>query len=256
MTTARLAKPLALPLPAIAKGIGPGAMKIVPTPGVRSLGPILGLGSGETFELDAVFGHPVRVKKRHVLFRAGEPFTALYAVRLGTFKSLLLAADGREQIVGYHMAADVLGLDAMGRNAHVSEAIALEDSEVWALAVAKLEGLARRAPGLQRNLLGLLSRAARGSQEMMMMLGSMRSEERLAGFLLALAERFRCTGYSATEFTLRMTREEIASYLGLQLETVSRLFSRMHEEGLIQVQGRAIKLLDLPQLKHLAACGT
>ena len=256
MTAARLARPLAAPLPAIAKAIGPGAaMNHAVGPGARGLGLALGLGASAMFELDAALGHPVRVKKREVLFRAGEPLTALYAIRLGTFKSLLLAEDGREQVVGYHMAADVLGLDAIGQDFHVSEAIALEDSEVWALAFTKLEELARREPSLRFNLLGLLSRATHGSQEMMLMLGSMRSEERLAGFLLALAERFRCAGYSASEFMLRMTREEIASYLGLQLETVSRLFSRLHEHGLIQVQGRAVKLLDLPALKALAGHG-
>jgi CRP/FNR family transcriptional regulator len=219
-------------------------------PATTGLG--LALGLHPSVELHTVFGHPVRVKKREVLFRAGEPLTALYAIRLGTFKSLLLSEDGREQVVGYHMTADVLGLDAIGHDLHVSEAIALEDSEVWALALGKLDELAQREPSLRRNLLGLLSRAAHGSQEMMLLLGSMHSDERLAGFLLALAERFRCTGYSATEFMLRMTREEIASYLGLKLETVSRVFSRLHGEGLIQVQGRAVKLIDAPALKRLA----
>jgi CRP/FNR family transcriptional regulator len=253
---ARIAKPLAAPLHAIAKAAAPGAaLNHATDPGARGLGLAFGLGASAVFELDAALGHPIRVKKRAVLFRTGEPLTALYAIRVGTFKSLLLAEDGREQVVAYHMATDVLGLDALGQDLHVSEAIALEDSEVWALAVGKLDEIAQREPSLRRNLLGLLSRAAHGNQEMMLLLGSMHSDERLAGFLLALAERFRCAGYSPTEFMLRMTREEIASYLGLQLETVSRLFSRMHEEGLIQVQGRAVKLLDLSALKTLAGQG-
>ena len=256
MTAARLAKPLAAPLPATAKAIRLcAATDHAAAPGVRSLGLALGLGANAMLELNLALGQPVRVRKREVLFRAGEPLTALYAIRLGTFKSLLLAEDGREQVVGYHMAADVLGLDAVGQHSHVSEAIALEDSEVCALAFAKLDELAYREPSLRFALLRLMSRAAHLNQEMMLMLGSMRSEERLATFLLALAERFRRAGYSASEFMLRMTREEIASYLGLQLETVSRLFSRLHEHGLIQVQGRAVKLLDLPALKALAGHG-
>jgi len=247
MSAVRIARPLAAPLPAITKALGPLAVVGAPACG---LGRTLGLGAIPG--LETLFGGPVRVKKRDVLFHQGSPATALYSVRLGTFKSVLLAEDGREQVIAYHMAADLLGLDALGADSHVSEAVAMEDSEVWTLALSKLEELSRREPRLARNLLGMLSRAAHDSHEMMLVLGSMHSEERLAGFLLALAERFRCAGYSATEFTLRMTREEIASYLGLQLETVGRLFSRLHEEGLIQVQGRAIKLLDLTRLKEMA----
>jgi CRP/FNR family transcriptional regulator len=202
--------------------------------------------------LDAIFGNPARVKKREALFRAGEPFAALYAVRLGTFKTVMLSEDGREQIAGYHMGGDILGLDGIGDERHACEAIALEDSEVCALSFAKLDELARRDPLVRRNLFRLISRDLCRGQEMMLLLGSRRADERLAAFLVNLAGRFRSRGYSANEFALRMTREEIASYLGLKLETVSRLFSRLHAEGLIQVQGRSIKLLDPVGLNAMA----
>ena len=215
----------------------------------------LGLDAEALRELDALFCDHTRVRKREVLYRAGEPFTTLYAIRMGSFKTLVMAEDGREQITAYHMAGDIVGLDGIGEERHACEAIALEDSEVSALPFAKLNDLAHRVPALRRNLFRLISRDLRRGQDMMLQLGSMRAEERLAAFLLNLAERHRSRGYSASEFTLRMTREEIASYLGLKLETVSRVFSHLHEQGLIQVQGRAIKLLDLPALSQLAGHG-
>jgi CRP/FNR family transcriptional regulator len=223
--------------------------------GVRGLGLPEGLGAEALRELDAIFGIHVRVRKREVLFRAGEAFTALFAIRVGTFKTLVLAEDGREQVTGYHMGGDIMGLDGIGEACHACQAVALEDSEVHTVPFARLDEMARHEPVLRRNFFRLVSRDLGRGQDMMLLLGSMRAEERLAVFLLNLAERYRSRGYSASEFLLRMTREEIASYLGLKLETVSRLFSRLHEEGLIQVQGRAIKLLDLPALKHVAGRG-
>jgi CRP/FNR family transcriptional regulator len=221
--------------------------------GVRGLCLPAGLDAEILRELDAVFSNPLRMRKREVLYRGGEPFTALYAIHAGTFKTVVLAEDGREQVIGYHMAADILGLEGIGEDRHACEAIALEDSEVCALPFAKLDEIAHREPALRRSLFRLISRDACRRQDMMLLLGSMRAEERLATFLLNLAGRYQRRGYSASEFTLRMTREEIASYLGLKLETVSRLFSRLQEEGLIQVQGRAVKVLDATALKRMAA---
>ncbi len=204
-------------------------------------------------ELSASFGPPVRLAKRDALFRAGQPFGALYAVRLGTFKTVALAEDGREQITGYHMGGSTLGLEGFGQQRHACDAIALEDSEVCSLPQAKLEELTRRLPALQQSLLRLVCRDLRRGQEMILLLGSMSAEQRLACFLLDLSERHRARGFSASEFVLRMTREEIASYLGLKLETVSRIFSRLHGEGHIQVQGRAIKVIDPVALKRLVS---
>lgn len=223
--------------------------------GVRGSCLPAGLEADALRELDSLFGIQVRVRKREVLYRAGEAFTALYAIRLGTFKTQVLGEDGREHVTGYHIGGDIVGLDGIGEARHACEAIALEDSEVCGVPFAKLDEMALHEPILRRNLFRLVSHDVGHGQDMMVLLGSMRAEERLAAYLLNLAERYRNRGYSSSEFLLRMTREEIASYLGLKLETVSRIFSRLHEEGLIQVQGRAIKLLDLPALKHLARRG-
>jgi CRP/FNR family transcriptional regulator len=201
--------------------------------------------------LDAAFGEPVRVPRRQALYRAGDPPTALYAVRVGTFKTLALAEDGREQITGYHLSGDVVGFDGLGQESHSVEAIALEDSEVCSLPITRLDRLVQRDPQLRRNLLRLVSRDLRRSQDMIVLLGSMTAEQRLVSFLLNVAHRYGARGFSESEFVLRMTREEIASFLGLKLETVSRLFSRLHGEGLIQVQGRAVKLLDTGGMRRI-----
>ncbi len=218
---------------------------------VRSLCLPVGLTDTDLKELDAALGNRVKVKKGDSLFHNGTPFTALYAIRLGSLKTTVLSDDGREQVAGYHMAGDLLGLDGMSDNRHGCEAIALEDSEVCVMPFARIEELARHVPALQHNLHKFLSREIERDHKVMLFLGSMRAEERLAAFLLNLSERYRSRGYSSTEFVLRMTREEIGSYLGLKLETVSRLFSRFQQEGLLQVAGRSVKLIDIPMLKQL-----
>jgi CRP/FNR family transcriptional regulator len=155
-------------------------------------------------------------RKGDALFRNGAPFTALYAVKLGSLKTTVLSNDGREQVSGYHMAGDLLGLDGMGDDRHGCEAIALEDSELCVIPFTRIEELARHVPALQHNLHKFMSREIERDHRVMLLLGSMRAEERLAAFLLNLSERYKTRGYSSTEFVLRMTREEIGSYLGPQ----------------------------------------
>ncbi len=211
----------------------------------------VGLEQDAITQLDALVTSRVKLKKGDTLYRAGDPFGALYAIRLGSVKTTMLAEDGREQVAGYHMLGDVIGMDGIGTEHHGCEAIALEDTECCVLPFSQIGELAQNLPSLQRNLYQFLSREISRDHAIMLMLGSMRAEERLAAFLLNLSHRYRARGYSSTEFNLRMTREEIGSYLGLKLETVSRLFSRFQQEGLIQVQGRSIKLLDIPTLTQL-----
>jgi CRP/FNR family transcriptional regulator len=210
-----------------------------------------GLSTDELRQVETVFGNRVKLRKGDSLYRAGEAFSSLYAVRIGSLKTTVLAEDGREQVSGYHMLGDIIGLDGIGTDHHGCQAVALEDTEVCVLPFERLEELARNITSLQHNLYQFLSREISRDHHIMLLLGSMRAEERLAVFLLNLSDRYRRRGYSSTEFVLRMTREEIGSYLGLKLETVSRLFSRFQEEGLIQVQGRSVKLIDVAALKQL-----
>jgi CRP/FNR family transcriptional regulator, anaerobic regulatory protein len=251
-TTSILASQRCAPAPALQRVIPFRELKPhCASCGMRDLCLPAGLGSDEMRQLDQVVSNHVHVKRRDSLFRSGDPFTSLYAIRLGTFKSLLLTQDGREQVMGYHMGGEIVGIDAIGNHHHAGDVIALEDSEVCVLPFAKLDRLAREVPSLHNNLLRFISRNVCHGHEMMLLLGSLRAEERLAVFLLDLADRYRTRGYSSREFVLRMSREEIASYLGMKLETVSRLFSHLQAEGLLQVQGRTIKLLDSSGLGRL-----
>ena len=218
---------------------------------MRTLCLPVGLTETDVDELEGLLGNRTKLKKGDTLFHNGSPFTALYAVKLGSLKTTVLSDDGREQVAGYHMAGDLLGLDGMGDDRHGCEAIALEDSELCVLPFMRIEELARHVPALQHNLHKFMSREIERDHRVMLLLGSMRAEERLAAFLLNLSERYKARGYSSTEFVLRMTREEIGSYLGLKLETVSRLFSKFQEEGLVMVAGRSIKIIDMPVLKQL-----
>jgi CRP/FNR family transcriptional regulator len=192
-----------------------------------------------------------RLKRGDPLFKAGDPFNALYAIRSGFLKTTILNADGREQVTGFMMTGELLGLDGIGTGHYNGNAVALEDSEVCVLPFARIEELGREVPAIQRNLHSVLSREIVRDHGVMMLLGSMCAEERLAAFLLNLSRRFTARGYSASDFHLRMTREEIGSYLGLKLETVSRLFSRFQADGLIEVQQKHVRIVDIPGLEAL-----
>lgn len=196
-----------------------------------------------------------RLHKGDVLFRAGDPFTALYAIRVGSCKTVTLTHDGVEQVSSYNLPGEIIGVESLGGGVHVCHAVALEDTEVCVLPYERMERLAHEDFGFQRWVHRLLSAALMRERTTTLMLGTMRAEQRLASFLLDLSSRYQLLGYSSTEFVLRMTRDEIGSQLGLKLETVSRLFSRFDEEGLIDVQGRVIKLRDRIGLQQLLASG-
>lgn len=194
-----------------------------------------------------------RVRRGEALFAAGDEFKAIYAVRGGFFKTSLVDGEGREQVTGFFMGGELLGMDGIGAGHYNNAAIALEDSEVCALPYALIEEMAQKSQALQRQLHAVLAREIVRDHGVMMLLGSMRAEERLATFLLNLSKRFTARGYSPSDFHLRMTREEIGSYLGLKLETVSRLFSRFHDDGLIEVQQKHVRILDIAGLSQILA---
>lgn len=211
----------------------------------------VGLTIEEMKRVDALIAHRTKVRKHGTLYRAGDSFHALYAIQIGSLKTTMHAEDGREHVMGYHMPGELIGFDGIGTDRYGADATALEDTEVCVLPFTSIENLARSIPALQHTLHQLMSKEITRDQGMMLLLGSMRAEERLAVFLLNMADRYRRRGYSSTEYALRMTREEIGNYLGLKLETVSRLFSKFQGEGLIQVQGRAVKLLNSVALKRI-----
>ena len=210
-----------------------------------------GLSEPELDRVDRLVGTRRKIKRHGPLYRFGDTFEAIYAIRTGFFKTDVLLDDGRSQVTGFQMAGEILGMDGIGTERHSCNAIALEDSEVCVIPFGKLEEVARDVTALQHNFHKVMSREIVREHGLMTLLGTMRAEERLAAFLLNMSQRFTARGYSPQEFHLRMTREEIGSYLGLKLETVSRTFSKFQEDGYISVQQKHVRILDIPGLRKL-----
>jgi CRP/FNR family transcriptional regulator, anaerobic regulatory protein len=213
------------------------------------------LDSNSAPHIERLLAKRIQFRKGSVLYRAGDRFDKLYAIHAGSCKTVLLARDGQDQIAGYHMAGEIIGMDGIGTDVHGCQATALEEMDVCPLPFDEIENLARLNDQFRQNLQKLLSREGARAHSLMILLGTMRAEQRLAVFLLDLSHRYRERGYSSCEFVLRMTREEIGNYLGLTLETVSRVFSRFQREGMIQVQGRTVKLLDRMAVAQVIDCG-
>jgi CRP/FNR family transcriptional regulator, anaerobic regulatory protein len=210
-----------------------------------------GLAVKERQAFTALIFHPKRLHAGQALFRAGETFHNLYFVKTGSLKTVVLLDDGREQVTGFHLAGDVLGVDAISSPAHPSEAIALEDTHVCAIPFAQLNRLSQRVEYLQAYVQRLLAREVVRDQGLMLLLGRMQADERVAAFLVNISRRFKARGYSPVEFTLSMAREEIGNYLGLTLETVSRCFSRLKSAGVLNVENRHIRILNPDALQKV-----
>jgi CRP/FNR family transcriptional regulator len=191
-----------------------------------------------------------RVRSGQTLYQEGDYFQFLYMVRNGTFKSRLLLPDGREQVNGFCMAGDILGLDGVAGGCHASTAIALEDADVCVISYSRLTELAAGNAGLLQLLARMMSREILREHRLITLLGSMNAQERVTDFLLNLSHKLKTRGYSAVEFHLRMSRAEIGSYLGMTLETVSRTFSSFQQLHLLEVDKRHIRLLDIDGLKR------
>jgi CRP/FNR family transcriptional regulator, anaerobic regulatory protein len=218
---------------------------------LRELCMPMGLNDQELSRLDSVVSNRRKVKRSETLFRNGERFSSLYAIRTGFFKTSIAAEDGRDQVTGFQMAGEIMGLDGIVHDHHTCDAIALEDAEVCVMPFNRIEEISREITSLQRHVHKIMSREIVRENGVMLLLGSMRAEERLAAFLLNLVQRLHARGFSQSELVLRMTREEIGSYLGLKLETVSRTFSKLMEDGVIEVKQRNLKILDIQALKDI-----
>ena len=218
---------------------------------LRELCMPLGLSEQELKKIDDVVSVRRRIKRGELLFRNGEKFTSLYAIRVGFFKTCVASEDGRDQVTGFQMAGEVMGLDGIVNDHHTCDAIALEDAEVCVMPFDRIEELSREINSLQRHVHKIMSREIVRENGVMLLLGSMRAEERLAAFLLNLVQRLYARGFSQSELVLRMTREEIGSYLGLKLETVSRTFSKFVEDGIVEVKQRHVRILRADALKDI-----
>ncbi len=210
-----------------------------------------GLDAAEIDRLQRAIAPRRPLQRGNALYRPGDRFHALYAVKSGTMKSLITTRDGEEQVVGFHMPGELLGLDGLHHEKHTCTAVALERTTVCELPFSQIEAICRDYPGLQREMCSLLGREINEEQNMLLLLAKRTAEERLASFLLSLSARYRRRGYSDTEFILSMSRHDIANYLGLAPETISRLFSRLSADGLLSVDRRHVRIHDRNQLREL-----
>lgn len=212
----------------------------------------MGLEAGDLERLDSVIKRRQSINKNNFLFRIGEPLKSIYAIRSGSFKTYMTNPDGTEQIVGFSLPGELLGMDAISDDKHTCSAKALETSNVCEIPFDHLESLSREIPNLQHQLFRLMSKEIQQDQNLMLLLAQMPAETRLASFLLGMSERLNKRGYAANEFNLSMSRGDIANLLGMAVETISRLLSHFQEEGLLRVERKHITILDLDSLRSLA----
>ncbi|MDZ7870878.1 MAG: fumarate/nitrate reduction transcriptional regulator Fnr [Rheinheimera sp.] len=210
------------------------------------------LNDADLDKLDQIIQRKRPSHKGDHLFEAGKPLQALYAVRTGSFKTYTLSEQGEEQITGFHLPGDVIGFDAIGDQQHPSYAQALETAMVCEIPFNNLDHLLDQVPKLRQQLMRLMSQDIHGDQQMMLLLNRKTAEEKLAAFLTNLAQRFGSRGFSRKEFRLTMTRGEIGNYLGLTVETISRLLGRFHKDELIHVDGKLISIANFEELSRIA----
>ncbi|MES2401132.1 MAG: helix-turn-helix domain-containing protein [Pseudomonadota bacterium] len=232
--------------------------KLVHLPPQEYLGEVPGCSAYRSFSFGGLCsGTAIAPVHRHIqrgenLYGSGEHFKALYSIRSGFFKTLIYSEDGREQVTGFQMGGDVLGLDGVGTCAHTNTAVALESSQVCVFPFEWIEAMALQSPQLNLSFQNLLGVEIQRNHRLMLMLGCMRAEERVAAFLVDLLSRLRTRGWSGSDTLLRMTRQEIGSYLGLTLETVSRAFSDLAAQGIIEINLRHVVVLDPIRLARLS----
>lgn len=213
----------------------------------------LGLNGNDLEKLEEIIRRSRPLKKGEMLFHQGDPFHSVYAVRSGSLKTYTIDNDGCEQITGFHLPGELVGLDAINSDKHPCSTTALETTSYCEIPFEKLEMLSGELPSLRRQLLRVMSKEINHDAGMLMLLGKKTAEERLASLLVSLSTRFQERGFSAREFNLSMSRNDIGNYLGLAVETVSRLFTRFQEQGLLQAQGKHIELLDIDALKGIVS---
>lgn len=213
----------------------------------------LGLKSDDLEKLDKIISRSEIYSRNQSLFTVNSDFEALYVVRSGSFKTTTSLTNGREQVTGFYFPGEFIGLDAIHEQSYKSNARAMESSTVCALPYESLQNIGRDMPELQLQLLSRLSKELSGDKHLMLLLGKKTADEKLATFLLSLAKRFKDRGFSQTDFQLTMSRADIANHLGLAVETVSRLFTRFNDDGLIELSGKSIRLTNLEELEAL--CG-
>lgn len=210
------------------------------------------LNDQELSTLDSIIDRKRPIHKGDKIFHDGQEMHALYAIRSGTFKTYTVNEEGEEQITGFHLAGDLLGFDAIANSEHPSFAQALETAMVCEIPYDNLDTLSNTMPKLKKQVLRLMSKEIRTDQEMLTLLNRKNAEQRVATFISSLSARYFARGLSSKEFRLTMTRSDIGNYIGLTVETISRLLNRFHKNQIIHVDGKLIKILDAKKLDDTA----
>lgn len=211
-----------------------------------------GIHASDLARLDEIVKRRRPVERGERLFRPGDALHAVYVARDGAFKTVSVNEDGEEQVIGFHLPGELIGLDALGSGAHRCEAVALTTANVCEVPFDELSSVAAQLPSLQQQLMRVIGQSADRDHDHMEMLVRKQANERIGLFLHGLGERLQRIGQSGTDFKLPMTREDIARFLGLALETVSRGFTRLQEDGVIAVTGRRVEVLDVEELNRMA----
>jgi CRP/FNR family transcriptional regulator len=217
----------------------------------------------EVEKLDHIVSRGRPLQRGDFLYRSGTRLTSLYVVRSGSLRCFVSTPEGTEQTVGFYLPGELVGLDGLEHECHTSTTVALETTTICELPITRFSELCSKLPSLQRQMLRLVGKEVSSEHDALLMLGTQTAEHRLATFLLSLSQRFGQRGFSETEFNLSMSRNDIADFLGIAVETVSRQFSNFQKQGIISVNQRYVQILDLPRLRSLveicahdsASCG-
>ncbi|MDA8752676.1 fumarate/nitrate reduction transcriptional regulator Fnr [Halieaceae bacterium] len=212
----------------------------------------LALESDDIDQLDSIIQRSKPLQKNQHLYREGDDFQSVYAVRSGTLKAYKTTDDGREQVTGFYFPGEILGMDGISKNEHASSAKALETAAICEIPFTSLEKLSALMPSLQRHFFQLMSREITEDQQLITLLSKNSADERVAALILSISNRNARRKLSATQFRLPMSRVDIGNYLGLTVETVSRVFSRMQKMDVLQVDNKEIEIINVDGLKKIA----
>ena len=210
-----------------------------------------GMTDDELKLIDTVIERKKPVHKNDYLFRAGDTNRSIYAVLSGSVKTLVDNPNGEEQIVGFHLPGELLGMDGFSGDAHTCSAVALETSSVCEFPLESLDEVCHLVPSIQYAMRRIMGREVTKDHAMLLLLGRMSAEEKLASFLISLSKRMAQRHWKPSEFNLTMPRQDIANYLGLAVETVSRLFAHLQDAELIEVDRRRVNICDRERLQAI-----
>ncbi len=211
-----------------------------------------GLSSSEMSLLETSIDKTTKINKKETVFKANDEIEGIYAVKSGALKTSISNRDGQEQILEFHLPGDMLGFDAFNQGIHTCNATALEDTLLCKIPIETFDSLCEKLPGLRRELRHQVGKEIAHNQSLLLSLGQQQTDERLATFLLKMSDHYKSRGFSSNEFVIPMPRQDLSNYLGMAVETLSRIISRMTESGLIKMDRRVVSIMDLEKLQALA----